>query len=46
MITLTLTLTLCLNTQVLEESRITTMLNEWERTCLPPQNEKVNKILA
>ena len=30
-----------LKMQAFEESRKTAMLNEWERTCLPPQNEKV-----
>ena len=29
-----------LNTQALRESRKTTVLNEWARTRLPPQNEK------
>ncbi len=27
--------------QAFEESWKTAMLNEWERTCLPPQNEEV-----
>ncbi len=29
--------------QALRESWKTTVLNEWERTCLPPQNEKVSQ---
>ncbi len=31
--------------QVLKEATAVTVLNEWERTCLPPQNEKVNNTL-
>ncbi len=27
----------------LKESRISAVLNEWERTCLPPQNEEVSE---
>ncbi len=29
--------------QTLEESWKTAVLNEWARTCLPPQNEKVSQ---
>ncbi len=29
--------------QALRESRETAVLNEWARTCLPPQNENVSK---
>ncbi len=29
--------------QALRESWKTAVLNEWARTCLPPQNEKVSK---
>ncbi len=29
--------------QVLKEATAVTVLNEWERTCLPPQNEEVSK---
>ncbi len=31
--------------QVLKEATAVTVLNEWERTCLPPQNEEVSKFL-
>ncbi len=31
--------------QVLKEATTVTVLNEWERTCLPPQNEEVNNSL-
>ncbi len=30
---------------VLKEATAVTVLNEWERTCLPPQNEEVSKFL-
>ncbi|XP_064400852.1 NACHT, LRR and PYD domains-containing protein 3-like isoform X5 [Halichondria panicea] len=29
--------------KIIRESRNSAMLNEWERTCLPPQNEEMNR---
>ena len=35
---------LIIYTQATRESRNSAVLNEWEKTCLPPRNEEVSKL--